>query len=62
MIKYIYLILLLSLSGNTMAEGIFIHSFNKISNRYVILDELNDSAVMYLSEVGSQLLKDTLEL
>jgi len=37
-----------------MAEGLFIHSFNEVSKRYVILDEQNDSAIMYLSEVGIQ--------
>ncbi|MCF6189645.1 MAG: hypothetical protein L3J51_04130 [Cocleimonas sp.] len=37
-----------------MAEGIFIHAYNEVSKRYVILDELDDSSIMYLSEVGSQ--------
>jgi len=37
-----------------MAEGLFIHSYNKVSERYAILDEFGDTGVLYLSEVGSQ--------
>jgi len=54
MIKHFCLILLLLFSGKVMAEGLFIHSFNNVSNRYAILDELQDTAVLYLSEVDNQ--------
>lgn len=37
-----------------MSEGIFIHSHNSISDRFAILDEQSESAVLYLSEKGSQ--------
>lgn len=37
-----------------MAEGIFINSYNSLSDRYAILDEQDESAVLYLSEKGSQ--------
>jgi hypothetical protein len=54
--KYVNLVLLLLLlfSGCVMAEGIFIHSYNEQSNRFAILDELDESAILYLSEIGSQ--------
>lgn len=37
-----------------MAEGIFINSYNSLSDRYAILDEQDESAMLYLSEKGSQ--------
>lgn len=41
-------------SGVSMAEGIFIHSHNDLSDRFAILDEQSESAVLYLSEKGTQ--------
>jgi len=37
-----------------MAEGIFIHSYNNISERYAILDEFGKTGMLYLSEKGNQ--------
>jgi hypothetical protein len=37
-----------------MSEGLFLHSFNEVSERFAILDEYGKTGVLYLSEAGSQ--------
>jgi hypothetical protein len=52
--KKLILLLFILLPGISMAEGIFIHSYNETSGRYAILDEFGKTGVLYLSEEGSQ--------
>jgi len=52
--KLLLTICILSLSGVAMSEGIFLHSYNELSDRYAILDEHGNTGVLYLSENGSQ--------
>jgi hypothetical protein len=54
MLRNLVFICTLFFSGVGMAEGIFINSYNSLSDRYAILDEQDESAVLYLSEKGSQ--------
>ena len=54
MLRYLVVIFTLFYSGVGMAEGIFINSYNNLSDRFAILDEQDESAVLYLSEKGSQ--------
>jgi hypothetical protein len=48
------LLLLILFSGISMAEGIFIHSYNETSGRYAILEEYGEAGMLYLSEEGGQ--------
>lgn len=41
-------------NGVVMAEGLFLNSHNTSSDRYVILDETEKVAFLYLTEKGSQ--------
>lgn len=54
MFRNIIFVCVVLASGTVMAEGLFIHSYNESSKRFAILDELDESAVLYLSESGSQ--------
>jgi hypothetical protein len=52
--KNVMLLIAILYSGVTMAENMFIHSYNTVSERYAILDEFGNTGVLYLSEKGSQ--------
>jgi len=52
--KIITLIIGIFITGSCMAEGIFIHSHNEVSNRFALLDETDNVAFLYLTEPGEQ--------
>ncbi len=37
-----------------MSEGLFLSSYNKVSDRYAILDEFDQSGVLYLTKPETQ--------
>jgi hypothetical protein len=37
-----------------MPEGLFLNSYNEVSERYAVLDEFNLSGVLYLTKPKSQ--------
>tara|TARA_Y100000588_G_C14166928_1_gene887334 strand:- start:243 stop:740 length:498 start_codon:yes stop_codon:yes gene_type:complete len=51
--KIIFLILT-SFPGAAMPEGLFLNSYNEVSERYAGLDEFNLSGVLYLTKPKSQ--------
>ncbi len=54
-------ILFFAMNGNAMAKGIFIHSQHPTSKRFVILDESERVAYLYLTDKGKQIpVKDAL--
>ncbi|MER2494899.1 hypothetical protein ABS858_02225 [Vibrio neptunius] len=55
--KQVIFILCTLISGVAMSEGLFLSSYNKVSDRYAILDEFDQSGVLYLTRTGSQKLE-----
>ena len=52
--KHILFILCTLMSGVVMSEGLFLSSYNKVSDRYAILDEFDQSGVLYLTKPETQ--------
>ena len=42
------------MSGVVMSEGLFLSSYNEVSERYAILDEFDESGMLYLTEPQTQ--------
>ncbi|EPF2931189.1 hypothetical protein ACSL9C_004139 [Vibrio navarrensis] len=52
--KQVIFILCTLMSGVVMSEGLFLSSYNKVSDRYAILDEFDQSGVLYLTKPETQ--------
>ncbi|MEZ9017880.1 hypothetical protein AB6E79_13230 [Vibrio lentus] len=52
--KQIIFILCTLMSGVVMSEGLFLNSYNEVSERYAILDEADQSGVLYLTTPETQ--------
>ncbi|WP_017034315.1 hypothetical protein, partial [Vibrio genomosp. F10] len=52
--KKILFILCTLMSGVVMSEGLFLSSYNEVSERYAILDEFEQSGVLYLTKPQTQ--------
>lgn len=52
--KNILFILCTLMSGVVMSEGLFLSSYNEVSERYAILDESEESGMLYLTKPQTQ--------